>query len=96
MPVSILEAMTFGIPVITRSVGGFPDLFKSGKMGYLTESKKSEKIAEMLEKIICDKEKLINMARFNYTFAKENFMASTVSEKLTEIYSAVINTAKKK
>ena len=59
-------------------------------MGYITESKKPEKRAELLEKNICDKEKLINMAIFNYNFAKDNFMASIVSEKLTTIYSSML------
>ena len=41
LPNSMLEAMAFGMPLITRPPGGIYDMFESGKMGYITESKKT-------------------------------------------------------
>ena len=38
MPISVLEAMAYGLPVITRPVGGIRDFFEDGKMGFLTEA----------------------------------------------------------
>src|SRR5690606_23699216 len=38
MPTSVLEAMAFGIPIISRPVGGLVDFFEEGKMGFLFES----------------------------------------------------------
>ena len=38
MPTVVLEAMAFGLPVITRPVGGLVDFFEDDKMGYMIES----------------------------------------------------------
>ena len=86
MPTSVLEAMAFGMPVITRPIGGVNDFFKNGKMGYLCETTKSEEIAESIETIICDKNKICDIALYNYGYAKEHFMASIVADKLLNIY----------
>lgn len=38
MPISVLEAMAFSMPVITRNVGGIKDFFINGEMGFCTDS----------------------------------------------------------
>lgn len=52
MPVSLLEAMAFGFPVVTRPVGGIKDFFENGKHGFLTNSKDPEIFAELIEKFL--------------------------------------------
>ncbi|CCK81815.1 glycosyltransferase family 4 protein [Desulfobacula toluolica] len=86
MPTSVLEAMAFGMSVVTRPVGGIKDFFKNGKMGYLCENTSPEIIAEMMEKIICDKKSMLNTAEYNYNYAKKHFIASVVAKKLLTIY----------
>jgi len=93
MPNAVLEAMAFGMPVVTRAVGGLRDFFENGKMGYITESKASTTIAELLERLILDKMTMIDMALYNHSYTKENFMARKVAEKLVGIYRGVYQTA---
>ncbi len=90
MPNSVLEAMAFGMPVITRPVGGLKDFFNDGKMGFLANGKTGEEIANLLEILICDKGLLSEISRYNYDFAKSNFMASTVAEKLIKTYKSIL------
>ncbi len=89
MPTSVIESMAFGMPVITRPVGGIKDFFKNGKMGYLSESTKPSEIAECIREIVADKNMLCDIARFNYNYAKQNFMASKVADNLINIYSSI-------
>jgi glycosyltransferase involved in cell wall biosynthesis len=92
LPNSVLEAMVFGMPVVTRPVGGLADIFEDGKMGKLVQGKSSEEIAACLEKMIFDKEKMAEIGRYNAKYAKEHFLASVVAERLFQIHQTVINT----
>jgi glycosyltransferase involved in cell wall biosynthesis len=92
MPIVVIEAMGFGMPLVVRAVGGLKDFFQNGKMGYITESKAPTVIADLLERLISDKERMMDMALYNYSYTKENFMARTVAEKLVDIYKRVYET----
>lgn len=49
MPLTVLEAMHFGLPIVSTSVGGVPHLLQDGINGFLVSPKKPE---EMASKII--------------------------------------------
>lgn len=89
MPNAILEAMAFGIPVITRPVGGIADFFKNEKMGFITESMDPEVFSTLIEKLVIDNELRLSIGEFNRLYASENFVASKVSERLLSIYNDV-------
>jgi glycosyltransferase involved in cell wall biosynthesis len=86
LPNSILEAMAFGMPVVTRPVGGIADFFKDGRMGSLCQEKTADEIATSLEDLIVDRAKMIKMSKYNFDYAKEHFMASSVARNLVDIY----------
>ncbi|MEA3500608.1 MAG: glycosyltransferase family 4 protein, partial [Candidatus Marinimicrobia bacterium] len=93
MPTSILEAMAFGLPVITRPVGGLKDFFEDGKMGYITESKDPKVFTRLIEKLIRNKEKMIETGKYNHEYAKKRFLASKVAVRLEKIYDEIYNAA---
>lgn len=90
LPISVLEAMAFGMPVVTSPVGGIADFFDEGKMGRLCKSKEPGGLAQLLERLLTDREKLIETGLYNHAYAKENFMASNVAEKLNGIYQSLL------
>ena len=92
LPISMLEAMAFGMPVVTRPVGGIVDMFENNKMGMLVQSKNPEEIAQALLKIIIDKKLITKIAHYNATYAKDHLMASVAAERLATIYRATIAT----
>jgi glycosyltransferase involved in cell wall biosynthesis len=85
LPASVLEAMAFGLPVITRPVGGLKDFFENKKMGYITKSRSPSKISELIELLLKDRTMLLDMAKYNYQYAKI-FLSSKVAEQLFLIY----------
>jgi glycosyltransferase involved in cell wall biosynthesis len=55
IPVSLMEAMAYGIPVISTNTGGIPELLSNGA-GIIVEEKSPEKLAEAILKIMKDKD----------------------------------------
>lgn len=88
LPVAILEAMAFAMPIVTRPVGGIPDNFTEGENGYYLQSVDGKSLSKLLKKIISDRENFTEIAINNFNFARERFMASIVFKRLAHIYEA--------
>jgi len=93
MPNAVLEAMAYGLPVVTRPVGGVRDFFENGMMGFVTESLAPDEFAKLLEKLVVDSAIRMRIRVFNRDYAEKNFMASSVAERLQGIYRKVLNEA---
>lgn len=85
MPTSVLEAMAFGLPIITRPVGGLVDFFENDKMGYMIESLDAKDYADKIEYLINNIEKTNEISICNMEYARNNFMASKVAKQLEDI-----------
>lgn len=90
MPNSVLEAMAFGLPVVTRNVGGLSDIFIEGRNGFITDSKDPEVFAEMLFKLLINKNLMKKISYNNYCQAQKNYLASTVVKRLEKIFLEVM------
>ena len=84
MPTVVLEAMAFGLPVVTRAVGGLCDFFEDGKMGRMTDSLRPEDFASMIEPYLQNKELVKQTSIYNHQYAKEHFLASRVAKQLED------------
>jgi len=89
LPTSVLEAMAFGLPVVTRPVAGLADHFKDGLMGKLCHTMDPKEIAESIKFIINDPS-ITKIARYNHEHAVNTFMASKVAERLSNIYQSTL------
>lgn len=86
MPTSVLEAMAFGLAIVTRPVGGIKDFFENHKMGSLIDSVNPEEFAYWIKNILNDPQKLKEMGLYNHEYATKNFLASSVANKLEQIF----------
>jgi glycosyltransferase involved in cell wall biosynthesis len=91
MPISVLEAMAFGLPVITRPVGALADFFENGVMGYMTESKAPEVLADLMQKLLGDPVACEQMGQYNRKYVSEHFIAASVAAQIESIYSDILH-----
>lgn len=87
MPNAVLEAMAFGLPVVTRAVGGIRDFFEDGRMGFVTESRDPAVFAGFLARLVADPAMRTAIGRYNRDYARGRFAASVVATRLLEIYA---------
>ncbi len=88
-PNTIVEAMSFGLPVLTRPVGGVKDFFLDGVHGYLSDDTSPEVFARFIESILEDEQRYAEIALANHRYAGEHFLASRAASRLEEIYRAL-------
>jgi len=95
MPNSVLEAMAFGMPVITCPVGGLRDFFEDGKMGYLVKPGNVTGIVDAIERLIDARDMANSMSVYNYRYATERFLAPGAADYLVNVYRQLVSTEKR-
>ncbi len=90
MPNSILEAMAFGLPVISRPVGSIPEIVKK-ENGFLSDSYEPKIFSSFLQQLLDNRQLQSEMSVINSNFAKQNFYSEVVLRRLEKIYSEVVD-----
>lgn len=91
MPNSVLEAMGYGLPIVTRPVGGLCDFFEEGRMGMAIDSLDPREFAEALQTLVDDPTRRAQIGQYNREYARRRFMASEVAMRLDRIYRTVMD-----
>ncbi len=72
-PLTILEAMACGIPVVASRVGGIPELIENNKNGILVEPKNSEKLTAGLRRLLENPSEGEEMGKVGRDMAEKQF-----------------------
>jgi glycosyltransferase involved in cell wall biosynthesis len=88
LPVSILEAMAAGLPVVSTRVGGIPDMVRHGVEGFLTGPGTPRELAQCILQLVADRELREHMGSNGRRRAIEQFSPSVILASLEELYAA--------
>lgn len=86
MPMTLIEAMGTGLPIIASNVGGIPEMLSSQKEALLIEPKE-EKIIEALEMVYSDAKKREYWGR-NALQRSSLFSSQAMARKYLQLYSS--------
>lgn len=86
MPTNVLEGMAFGLPVVTRPVGGIVDFFKNGEMGFISATLDPNDFAAGIRPMLLDASKAERIGKHNQDYAKKHFYASSVAKQLESLF----------
>lgn len=86
LPTTVLEAMLYGLPIVSRINAAIPDVVENAINGYLSKSIEAEDFIPLVEKIINDQELYNTMATANHQKAMGNFTKKYVRAKILEAY----------
>ncbi len=90
LPMSILEALTYGLPIICTSVGGIPEAVEEGINGFLIQPGDYKALAEKINLIADNKELREKMGQESLRIAKEKFDVNVIIKQLKDIYDELI------
>lgn len=87
-PLTVLEAMAAGLPVVATKVGGIPEMVKDRETGYLVEPGNIQALAEVLEKAVKN-EKLEKMGLAGWNIVRHKYSWDKVAQKVYEVYQKI-------
>ncbi len=91
LPVSIIEAMSFGVPVVASRVGGIPELIVDGATGFLTPPADASALAEKISALIDDAELRERFSEEALRRARECFTAEKMVREFEALYCGMMS-----
>ncbi len=85
-PLSILEAMAMGKPVVATSVGGIPEIVTPGVTGYLHQHGNSKELADALLRLMDNREEARRMGASAREHVLQNYSRQKFEDEIAETY----------
>ena len=83
-PISVIEAMALGLPVISTNVGGLPYLIENNKTGILVPPNNKQAFADAIITVVSDPKKAMFLAKKARTLV-EGFDWDSIKEKWNKV-----------
>jgi glycosyltransferase involved in cell wall biosynthesis len=90
LPITILEAMQAGVPVVATSVGGVPDILDSGANGILVEPRNARALGDAIESVVRNPDRARGLADAARKAFGLRFSSRTMAARYRTIYSELL------
>ncbi len=85
-PYALIEAMHAGLPIITTTVGGIPEMIENGKSGILVPPANSKILAEKIDELAKNRKFAENLGMRAFLAAQEKFSLERMIEETKKVY----------
>lgn len=90
-PLTIVEAMQHGKPVVSTDEGAIPDLVVDGVNGFVCERRNVESLANALERLLKDKDLRVTMGSEGYNLYISKFTLKVFEKNMSDIFNKILN-----
>ena len=90
MPITVLEAMAHGKPVVATAVGGTAEVVVDGETGLLVPPRDPGRLAAAIDRLLSDPELARRLGEAGRARVAERFSAETMAGRVLEIYDEVV------
>lgn len=90
LPISILEAMSYSLPIISTNVGGIPEILEQNKNGFIMNPGDKDSLYYAIHELMNKPDLCKYMGLSSRTKVKEH-LPTYVEQKLSEIYLNILN-----
>ena len=93
MPIAVLEALAYGLPVVATDVGSLREVITPGREGLIVPAHDPNALARAMARIAANVEERCNMALAARGLARRRFSESRLREDLVRLYRGLVTGA---
>lgn len=90
LPISILEAMSYSLPIISTNVGGIPEILKNGENGFIMSPGDKDAMYRAILELMNNEKLRLDMGKASYSKVQEH-MPGFVERQLSDLYRSLLN-----
>lgn len=90
VPISILEAESYGLPILSTNVGGIPEIVSNEQNGFLFHPGLKNEMKDAIDKLLKDSNLCAKMGDRSRQIVLDN-LPNSVEDKLKKMYKIVLN-----
>lgn len=90
LPITILEAMASGTPVVSTNVGGIHSCIRGGKTGWLVEAGNPEALAGALQEVYAEPSRVKTVTEAACETVKSEFSVQAMTSRYEALYEEVM------
>ena len=90
MPMSVLDAMGYGLPVVSTNVGGIPKIVHDGENGYCCKAGDTDVMSEAITDLLMDQLKREKMAEDSISIVKAKYSLEAHISCMEDVYEKVM------
>lgn len=90
IPVSLMEAMARGLPIVSTQHSGIPELIENGVSGFLVPEQDVDALAEKLGYLVEHPEVWTEMGRAGRVYVEKHYDINKLNNQLVEIYQKLL------